>query len=37
LQRAIAIAERDGKRRQCNEAKALLERYTGVVRSAPSK
>lgn len=34
LERAIAIAERDGKLRQCNEARALLDRYTGAIRSA---
>lgn len=35
LRLAIAIAERDGKMRQCNEARALLEKYAGTLRSAP--
>lgn len=35
LRVAIAIAERDGKMRQCNEARALLEKYAGTLRSAP--
>lgn len=32
LKTAIAIAERDGKLRQRNEAQALLERYVGAIR-----
>lgn len=35
LRVAAAIAERDGKVRQCREARALIEKYTGVLRSAP--
>ncbi|GIW43612.1 MAG: hypothetical protein KatS3mg077_0894 [Candidatus Binatia bacterium] len=35
LRTAIAIAERDGKARQRNEAQALLERYVGAIRGHP--
>lgn len=35
LRAAIAIAERDGKLRQRNEAEALLYRYVGVIRGNP--
>ncbi|MCX8072725.1 MAG: TRAP transporter TatT component family protein [Candidatus Binatia bacterium] len=35
LKTAIAIAERDGKVRQKNEAEALLERYVGAIRGHP--
>lgn len=35
LEQAIAIAERDGKLRQRDEAEALLRRYVGAIRGQP--